>query len=477
MNIRTTQASALAQLQSGMFANFAKMTRAEEQISSGKRIVRPSDDPGAATRLLELKVHLAAVQRYKAALDSGGSLLDGASSTLLGATDLITQARSLLIQGSSGTMSPEDRHTIAIQLEQIRQRMIEVGNTKIDGRYVFGGTSTDEPPFESQVVGGVAHVRYTGSDDAAQVQIGSTSQLRTGVAGGQIFAQDERSGTQFTGSTGVAAGTSADQGSGYARLYVRHDATTATLGSGLALVNSGANDTVLGAHSLVVDSLAGTVQLDSGAAFAIPLAGAANLADFVVTDANGAELHLDFTGYTGVSSSTAVTGDGSISLDGANYTSLDFLDSNLELIDDTRGIVLHVDTRNIARSGVELVRFGGTVNAFDSLQGAIDDLNNVDGLDNDDLQERLGSWLDDIDRNHENMLDAVDELGALGAHASAVSEAMTDQATGLETTRAGIEDVDFGTAVLDMTRAQQSLQLVQAATARLFQTSLLDFLR
>jgi len=477
MNIRPTQSSSFAQLESGLLMNLAKLTRAQEQIATGKRIVRPSDDPAGATRALGLGSQISQLDRFFAAVQDGGTLLDRSAASVQESSDLMSQARELVVQGMNGTLSDGDRRTLATSLTQIRARLLDVANQDSNSHFVFAGTSTNTRPFVEETVSGVKQVRYTGNAEALEVQSGLDARLKTTLPGSDIYTRDDRTGTQYAGLTGATAGTSADQGTGYVRLYARHDSTSATLGAGLALVGGGANDTILSAHSLVVDAAANTVQLDGGPVLSIPTASAANVADFVVRDAGGAELHLDFSAYTGVNYSGTVTGNGSLSLDGTNYTAIAFNETDLELIDNSRGVVLHVDTRSISRAGTELVTFGGTVNAFDTMQGIIDDLNNTDGLPSVDISARMSKWLGELDRNHENVLDALGKLGALSAHAQSVETALGDEIDGLTILRSTVEDADLSLVTLDMARAEQTLQLVQATSARMLQNTLLNFLR
>ena len=73
--------------------------------------------------------------------------------------------------------------------------------------------------------------------------------------------------------------------------------------------------------------------------------------------------------------------------------SLTFTETDLELTDPATNTVLHLDATGVRRAGRELVTFGGTVNAFDVLQGIADDLRDPDGLSHADLRDRLGLWL------------------------------------------------------------------------------------
>ena len=178
------------------------------------------------------------------------------------------------------------------------------------------------------------------------MQVGASVDVPVTLAGPLAFGRAEPLGTQFDGLTGIASGLTADEGSGAFDLELRHDATL--LGNltalGIASANAGADDSFLGDATLTIDEAAGTIQLGEGPLLALPDPTSESAADFVVQNARGGELHLDFTGYTGGDFADTVTGEGSISLDGETYVALDFTETDLELRDPTSGTVLHVDT-------------------------------------------------------------------------------------------------------------------------------------
>jgi hypothetical protein len=320
-------------------------------------------------------------------------------------------------------------------------------------------------------------VVYRGNGEAQALLVGRDTRVETTVPGDRVFSQRSSTGLAFSGLTGLAAGSSASQGLGAVELHLRHDATTGTLGAGLLFAGGGASDTILGDHALSVDAAAGTVQLGSGPVLRIPQPGDPDVADFVVSSAGGAELHLDFSAFTGVDVDTIVHGDGSVSIDGSSFTALSFTETDLQLTDPARGVVLHLDATGVQRAGPELVHFGGTVDVFEVLQGIVDDLENGAGLSHPDLQERLGMWLGELDRNHDNVLLATGSLGSRSQRLSRMEEGLLESETQVQGLLSDVQDADFSQVVLDMTLAEQTLELAQATSVRLLNNSLLNFLR
>lgn len=475
MNIRPTQSSNYDLVRSGIALNLSKLVQAQEHVSSGKRILRPSDDPVGAAVALSLKRQLADIDRYKQSINSSKPLVDAGLSAIDEASSIFSQAHALLIQGLNGTLSAQDRLAVGKQIEELKARLLEIGNTQFSDRFLFAGTSNGAAPFVENP-GPPPKVVYVGSENAVLVPVGPDQKLAIGLAGTEVFGKFAPDGVMFDGLTGVAAGASANQGSGYATVQIRHDATSATLGAGLNLVSNGAQDTLLGDHVLNVDSVAGTVQLDGGTPVAIPSSTAA-ASDVTLTGEHGAQIHIDFSAYTGADFSGTVSGSGSISLDGTNFVALDFADTDLELADSSTGTILHVDTTGIARAGDELVTFSGTVNAFDVLQGIIDDLGNVAGLSQSELTERLTSRLSDLDHDFDTLQSAQATLGGTSQRLGESENRLQELDLSLHGLISNVEDVDLSSAILDMTKAEQTLQLAQATGARLLQNTLLNYLR
>jgi hypothetical protein len=324
--------------------------------------------------------------------------------------------------------------------------------------------------------GALRRAVYRGNQLEQAIRAGEDFDVSISAAGDRFFGRPAPGPARFDGLTGAAPGLTADEGSGSAYLVLRHDATDAgTLGSaGIALVNGGNDDTLLGPNALVIDASAGTVRLGDGAAVAIP--GAGERADVVVRNARGGELHLDLTGWNGADFGGPVTGQGSISLDGETFQALTFAETDLELSSPDRGLVLHVSTAGVLRAGSELVRFGDTTNAFDLLDGLVHDLRNEEGLEPAALVARLSGRLEDLGRVHDDLLLGVSVLGARAARIASAVERQGEVGLELRGRLSEIEDADLSEVALDLARSELILQVAQAAGARVIQTSLLNFL-
>jgi len=475
MNIRPTQSANYELVRSGLNFNLAQLIKAQGQVSSGKRLQRPSDDPIAASTVLALQRQLGDVSRYSMAIETARPQLEQGMGALSEASSILSEARAIAIQGLNGTLSSADRHGLAQSLRLLKSRMVEVGNSKLGERYIFGGTQTDEAPFSEVEVNGQRRVVYSGDGAARTVAVGPGVDLAVNTPGTEAFSRFESNGVSIVGSSGVRSGASADAGTAYGYLQIRHDATAGSIGSGVALVGNGASDTLIGDRTLTIDAAAGTAQLGNGPAVRIPASTSSTVADVTLTDQYGAVVHLDFTNYSGASSVSTLSGSGSVSIDGTSFTALDLGSNDMQLT-DSQGTVLHIDATGAVKATTDLYSFDGAVNTFDVMQGMIDDLENTGGLDSAGLTQRLSSRLGEFDRNFENVQIALGTLGSRAQRMDSGKSQLDDLSVNLRGLVSNNEDVDLASVILDMNRAQQTLQVAQATGARLLQNTLLNYL-
>jgi flagellar hook-associated protein 3 FlgL len=475
--MRVSSESAYRQVLAGLRLNFSSLVRAQEQVSSGWRILRPSDDPTGTAKVLSLQRSLADSQRIRDSIDGGRIYVDAASAALEQASGLIAEARALVIQGMNGTISDTDRAAIGEQIVLVRTQLLELANQQTADRFLFGGTAGQVAPWEVQTIGGVEQVVYLGDSREQEIRIGSGVTIGINVPGDQIFAGFQPTGLSFAGLTGLSAGSMASQGKGEAWIEVRQDTLdVGAIGSvGVALGSS--PSTLIGSHGLVIDAAAGTIRLGDGPAVPLPDPASQGATNLTLQTGMGATLSLDLSGYSGGDYLGTVTGQGSISLNGGSYEPMDLTAENLRLEDPSRGQVLHVDPSGVGRAGRELVQFAGAIDLFDVLAGLADDFRNPEGLQQGDLLGRANQRLEELDRHHGNVLSNLGVLGARSARMGATAQRFEGVGLQLSSLISERRDADYTEVVLEMSRAENTLQLAQATGVRLIQRSLLDFLR
>jgi flagellar hook-associated protein 3 FlgL len=473
MSLRPTQSAAYDIVSNTLSLRLAELVTAQQETSSGKRIQKPSDDPVGASLAINLQGEQAAIGSWRGTAAAGGSFLDATNTALSSAEDLIGQVRALAVQGLSGTMKAGDRLTIADQLEQIRGSLLDVANTNFDGKYLFAGTASAAKPFAPGANGAVS---YHGNDEIQTVILGRDVEVPINAPGSAVFQAQDPKGLAISGVSGLAVGASPSQGKGWVAIDVRHDTTTGAIGSGVTLAGGGANDTIIGDRTLTIDGAARTVRLGSGTTYTIPNPTDPGAGDFIVRDEHGALVHLDLQGFDGTSSTSTLTGTGSIRAGDGTFMPIDLSQSDVELDDPTSGAVLRVDETKIVRASQDIARFSGTVDVFSAIDGVIADLRNS-SLSLDEVQARMEGRLAEVNRNQDAVLDSISRAGAASTRLQATDSRLSDQQLAIASRLSQVQDIDPAQAILAMTRAQQSLELTQMTASRVLQTSLLDYLK
>ena len=129
-------------------SSIQKLSRTQQNIATGQRVLRPSDDPTVVSRLLNLQGTLEASVQYVRNINDGLSYLYAADVALGTATDILHDANELAVQGASGTLTKEDMAYIGARVNNMIDNMVDVANTDLGGKYIFAGKLNRLPPFE-----------------------------------------------------------------------------------------------------------------------------------------------------------------------------------------------------------------------------------------------------------------------------------------------------------------------------------------
>ncbi len=162
----------------------ADLTKTQEQLASGKRIMNASEDPAGAARTLDITSQLAridAYQRNTGTVQSSLRLEEGVLSTVV--NDL-QRARELTIQANNATMNASDKQSVAVELASIIESLIAAANTQdASGAYIFAGYQSDSQPFSKTSTGAT----YNGDDGQRFMQVSADVQIASSNPGSEVF--------------------------------------------------------------------------------------------------------------------------------------------------------------------------------------------------------------------------------------------------------------------------------------------------
>lgn len=163
----------------------ADLLHTQQQLSTGRRILTPSDDPVAAARALEITQTVDINKQYAGAQGYAEDALGLMDAQLESASELLSQARTLVVQAGSGTLASVDRKAIATQLRASFEQLMGIANTTDGtGQYLFAGHMGDTKPFVGTVDEGVT---YFGDEGQRRLQVSASRQMEVTESGNNLF--------------------------------------------------------------------------------------------------------------------------------------------------------------------------------------------------------------------------------------------------------------------------------------------------
>ena len=158
-----------------------------EQISSGRSVNQPSDNPAAAAALVVNADQTSRANQFLSSISTVSGELQSADSTLNSVTTALQQAISLGVEGANGTLNASDQQALAVQVQGIQSQLVNLANLAYQGNYVFAGTATSTPPYvlDSTSSSGVT---YQGNSGVNSITVGNQYTVQTNLPGSQLFS-------------------------------------------------------------------------------------------------------------------------------------------------------------------------------------------------------------------------------------------------------------------------------------------------
>lgn len=175
---------------SDLNTNLEKMTKLERQLSTGSAIQNPSDDPFKAYRTIQLNSSISANDRYLENIEDAITWADSTDTSLGEMGDVMQRVRELTIQSGDGSYGLTQLYSIQTELEQLKDELMQIGNTEIDGRYIFGGESTINIPFSNNN----GFIMYNGSSKGLSKELAQGVNLDIAAVGNEFSVDSSNEG-------------------------------------------------------------------------------------------------------------------------------------------------------------------------------------------------------------------------------------------------------------------------------------------
>jgi flagellar hook-associated protein 3 FlgL len=163
----------------------AKLQHAEQQLATGLRILKPSDDPVAAVHAVNLEGNLATIEQYARNAGLAEAELSLQDGVLASVNATLQRLRELTVQAANATNSLQSRQAIATEISARVDELAALGNTRdANGEYIFAGYSVGAVPF---VDDGNGSISYAGDQGQRELQVGEGAQVAVRISGDELF--------------------------------------------------------------------------------------------------------------------------------------------------------------------------------------------------------------------------------------------------------------------------------------------------
>ncbi|MDO9449151.1 MAG: flagellar hook-associated protein FlgL [Rugosibacter sp.] len=430
---------------SAMNRQTASLLHLQQQISSGRRILTPGDDPVVAARALEVTQASDVIAQFKQNQSYASFALGLEEVQLTSASGLLTRVRELAVQSGNATLSASDRKSIAIELRSRFDEMLGIANaTDGTGNHIFAGYMSSVTPFGGSIddllVGN--EIVYQGDDGRRTLQVSPTRFLDVSDSGNDVFKRIKNGNGYF--STDYASGNTG----------------TGVITSG-AVINPATWNSLASKNYDIVFSADTTV------------APPVTYYDIIDTDPASSNLNNSLlTGLPPVLPPTATTGqrvfqEGQPIVLKSQGTESSFdLGASVTLT----GAPAEGDSFTIVPSTSQSI-FVTLANLIGALEAPADT-----PAANAKLGNEIGFALINLDQASDNILRIRDQIGSRMNEIESLGNLNEDINLQYQQTLSSLQDLDYAKAISDLMRKQTDLQAAQQSFVKIAQLSLFNYL-
>lgn len=184
--------------------NQAKYAETSEQLGSGKKLNRPSDNAADSISLLNVNKKINQFNSYLNNMELGNNEIDTLDNTMNTTTKALQKAHDLCVTASNGTNPSSAIKAIKTEIDQIIKGVMDTANTNYNGVYIFAGTNTGTAPYTQTTDGSVV---YSGTPETGEyqryIQIADGIKVAVNISGDQVFGSYDATTNTGTGAFGA----------------------------------------------------------------------------------------------------------------------------------------------------------------------------------------------------------------------------------------------------------------------------------
>lgn len=146
--MRITNNMLSSQLLLNLNRNAQQMNNTQTQLATGRKINKPSDDPVGITYSLRYRAELSSNEQYQKNVDSAVSWLEFNDTVMNQAGNVMQRLRELTVQASTGTNPQSALDSINEEVQQLKEQLVDISNSRLNGKYIFNGETYDVKPYD-----------------------------------------------------------------------------------------------------------------------------------------------------------------------------------------------------------------------------------------------------------------------------------------------------------------------------------------
>lgn len=414
----------------GISRNQFDLFKLQNQLSTGRRVLTPEDDPIASAQALVVEQSKRVSEQFLTNQDEAKGKLGVLETNLVGLGELLQNVRERLVQAGNTTLTNADRSYIAQELEARFSELLGISNAQDGaGNYLFSGYQGAVKPFAATAAG----AQYYGDDGERLLQVDASRQIPTNLSGAELFNRVRNGNGTFVTATGG-------------------NTISAGINAGTAVIDQG-SVTNLAAWNTAVNGGYGNLEIR----FTIT----AGVTEYRVFDA---------TTSTALTAAAPFVPGQSIALrnDLGPAPTGDFGASVVISGDPANG-----DSFTVSRSTDQSI-FATLRNAIDALQSGIGSV--ASGNSATEFANRLGGNLQNIDQSLENVSRLRATVGSHLREIDSLNSTGEDLQLQYATTLSELRDLDYTKAITDLSKKQLQLEAAQLSFKQTSQLSLFSIL-
>lgn len=185
--MRVTQSMLASSSLRNLSRSYEKMGTYQDQLATGKKINRPSDDPVVAMKGMHYRTNLTEVEQYQRNISEAYQWMENSEAGIEQGTQVLQRVRELMVQAGNGTNGPEDLKAIGAEIKQLKEDLVGSANTQVAGKYIFNGTETKTPPVTLNADGTVA---VTIDSSAFEIEVSKDVKLKANIDNNNVFNKE-----------------------------------------------------------------------------------------------------------------------------------------------------------------------------------------------------------------------------------------------------------------------------------------------